>query len=35
MTYFVYCRSGAISLTGAEIMRKNGFSDVIDMVGGI
>ncbi len=34
-TYFVYCLSGARSAAAANYMRKNGFTQVYDMKGGI
>lgn len=34
-TYFVYCLSGARSAAAANYMRKNGFTQVFDMKGGI
>ncbi len=34
-TYFVYCKAGGRSASAADIMRKEGFKNVIDLDGGI
>lgn len=34
-SYFVYCKAGGRSASAAELMRKEGFSKVFDLDGGI
>lgn len=34
-TYFVYCKAGGRSASAADIMRKEGFKNVVDLDGGI
>lgn len=34
-TVFVYCRSGRRSANAAELMQKNGFKEVYNLIGGI
>jgi len=34
-TYFVYCRSGNRSASAVEIMKENGFNNIVELEGGI